>query len=130
MLFLTYTLKKAQPLSFHKKMGFHVIELPKLPPELKDSVETNKVFLRAKFISSEKKEDFDMIAQKDPYIESAYQQIQIISQDEQKRLEYEKKKKAIRNHNQMTFEAKQRGIAIGEQRGRDQGEYDKSIYIP
>ncbi len=39
-------------------------------------------------------------------------------------------KKAIRNHNQMTFEAKQRGIAIGEQRGRDQGEYDKSIYIP
>ncbi len=94
MLFLTYTLKKAQPLSFHKKMGFHVIELPKLPPELKDSVETNKVFLRAKFISSEKKEDFDMIAQKDPYIESAYQQIQIISQDEQKRLEYEAREKS------------------------------------
>ena len=74
---------------FTDKMEFHVIELPKLPPELKDNVENDKVFLWAKNISSEKKEDFDMIAQKDPYIKSAYQQLQIISQDKQKRLEYE-----------------------------------------
>jgi len=129
MLFLTYTLKKAQPLSFHKKMGFHVIELPKLPPELKDNVENDKVFLWAKFISSEKKEDFDMVAQKDPYIDSAYQQLQIISQDKQKRLEYEARQKAILDYNQYMYEAEQRGREQGEKVGREQGEKEKGIQI-
>ena len=36
-----------------------------------------------------------MIAEKDPYIKSAYDQLQRISQDEQKRLEYEAREKAI-----------------------------------
>jgi predicted transposase/invertase (TIGR01784 family) len=114
---------------FTDKMEFHVIELPKLPPELKDNVENDKVFLWAKFISSEKKEDFDMIAQKDPYIKSAYQQLQIISQDKQKRLEYEAREKAVRDHNQMMFEAKESGRKEGIEIGKEQGEYNKSIQI-
>ncbi len=114
---------------FTDKMEFHVIELPKLPPELKDNVENDKVFLWAKFISSEKKEDFDMIAQKDPYIKSAYQQLQIISQDKQKRLEYEAREKAVRDHNQMMFEAKESGKKEGIEIGKEQGEYNKSIQI-
>ena len=107
---------------FTDKMEFHVIELPKLPPELKDDIENEKVFLWAKFISSEKKEDFDMIAQKDPYIDSAYQQLQIISQDKQKRLEYEARQKAILDYNQYMYEAEQRGREQGEKVGREQGE--------
>ena len=107
---------------FTDKMEFHVIELPKLPPELKDNVENGKIFLWAKFISSEKKEDFDMIAQKDPYIDSAYQQLQIISQDKQKRLEYEARQKAILDYNQFMYEAEQRGKEQGEKIGREQGE--------
>ena len=110
-------------------MGFHVIELPKLPPELKDNVENGKIFLWAKFISSEKKEDFDMIAQKDPYIDSAYQQLQIISQDKQKRLEYEARQKAILDYNQFMYEAEQRGKEQGEKIGREQGEKEKGIQI-
>lgn len=51
-----------------------------------------------------------MIAQKDPYIKSAYDQLQIISQDEQKRMEYEAREKAIRDYNQGIYEAEQRGI--------------------
>ena len=110
-------------------MEFHVIELPKLPPELKDNVENGKIFLWAKFISSEKKEDFDMIAQKDPYIDSAYQQLQIISQDKQKRLEYEARQKAILDYNQFMYEAEQRGKEQGEKIGREQGEKEKGIQI-
>ena len=91
------------------------MELPKLPPELKDNSDNDKVYLWAKFIHSEKKEEFDMIAEKDPYIESAYKQLQIISQDKQKRLEYEARKKAVRDYNQGMFEAEQRGIEMGEQ---------------
>ncbi len=101
-------------------MEFHVIELPKLPPELKDNNDTDKVYLWAKFISSEKKEEFDMVAEKDPYIESAYKQLQIISQDKQKRLEYEAREKAMRDYNQGIFEAEQRGEKRGEQRGKQE----------
>ncbi len=59
-----------------------------------------------------------MIAEKDPYIKSAYDQLQIISQDEQKRLEYEAREKAILDYNQGMYEAEQRG----EQRGRQYSE--------
>ena len=98
------------------KMEFHVIELPKLSKELKE--DSSSVELWAKFINAEKREEFDMIAEKDPYIKSAYGQLQIISQDKQKRLEYEAREKAIRDHNQLIFEAERRGEARGEARGR------------
>ena len=63
-----------------------------------------------------------MVAQKDPYIDSAYQQLQIISQDKQKRLEYEARQKAILDYNQYMYEAEQRGSEQGEKVGREQGE--------
>lgn len=96
-------------------MEFHVLELPKLPKELKDS--SDNILLWAKFINAERKEEFEMIATKDPYIASAYQKLQVISQDKQKRLEYEAREKAIRDYNQYMYEANQRGIEIGEKRG-------------
>lgn len=97
------------------KMEFHVIELSKLPKELKE--DTSDILLWAKFISAEREEEFDMLATKNPYIKSAYEQLQVISQDKQKRLEYESREKAIRDHNQMLYEAKQLG------------EYEKTISI-
>ncbi len=97
------------------KMEFHVLELPKLPPELKDG--SSDILLWAKFINSERKEEFDMLAAKNPYIGSAYEHLQVISQDREKRLEYEAREKAIRDYNQGILEAEQRG----EDRGRAQG---------
>lgn len=80
------------------KMEFHVIELPKLPEELREGC--SDIELWARFINAEGKEEFDMLAQKDPYIESAYEHLQVISQDREKRLEYEARQKAIRDYNQ------------------------------
>ena len=102
------------------KMEFHVIELPKLPKKLKEN--TSDIELWAKFINAEREEEFDMLAKQNPYIESAYKKLQIISQDKQKRLEYEAREKAIRDYNQSMYEAEQRGIEIGEQRGIEIGE--------
>jgi len=99
------------------KMEFHILELTKLPEKLKEN--SDDLLLWAKFISSERKEDFEMVASKDKYIASAYQKLQVISQDKQKRLEYEAREKAIRDYNQSMFEA--------EQRGREAGEYDNKI---
>ena len=99
---------------YSDKMEFHVIELPKLPAELKE--DCTELELWAKFINAEQKEEFDMIAEKNPYIDSAYKQLQVISQDKQKRLEYEAREKAIRDYNQGIYEAEQRGEQRGEQR--------------
>ena len=97
------------------KMEFHVLELPKLPKELKE--DSSDIELWGRFISAERKEDFDMLAEKNMYIGSAYQHLQVISQDEEKRLEYEARAKAIRDYNQIMLEAEQRGEARGEARG-------------
>jgi len=64
----------------------------------------------------------DMLAQKNQYIESAYERLQVISQDKEKRLEYEAREKAILDHNQMMLEAEERGEERGEKRGEERGE--------
>ena len=48
------------------KMKFHILELSKLPKELKE--DTSDILLWAKFISAEKEEEFTMLATKNPYI--------------------------------------------------------------
>jgi predicted transposase/invertase (TIGR01784 family) len=106
------------------KMEFHVIELPKLPQEVREGCSDIKLW--ARFINAEKKEVFDMLAKNDPYIGSAYQRLQLISQDRQMRMEYETREKAIRDYNEGMLEAEERGeergrkegISIGEERGR------------
>ena len=80
-----------------------------------------KLELWAKFINAEKQEEFAMIAEKDPYIQSAYNQLQVISQDKQKRLEYEARQKAILDHNQSILEAEQRGREEGIKEGIQEG---------
>lgn len=89
------------------KMELHVIELPKLSKELKN--DCSSLELWARFINAEKKEEFDMLAQRDSYIASAYGQLQMVSQDREKRLEYEARQKAIWDYNQMMREAEERG---------------------
>ncbi len=103
---------------FTDKMEFHVLELPKLPKELQ---EDNDILLWAKFISAERKEEFNMLAAKNTYIEKAYQQLQVISQDKQKRLEYEAREKALRDYNQLMAEAEQKGLQQGLKRGIERG---------
>ncbi len=95
------------------KMEFHVIELPKLPGELRE--ESDRVELWARFIGAERKEEFDMLAKKDPYIESAYEHLQVISQDREKQWEYEAREKAVRDYNEGMLEAEERGLARGEE---------------
>ena len=101
------------------KMEFHVMELPKLPRELKE--DSSAIELWGKFISAERKEDFEMVVGKNIYIDNAYRHLQFISQDEEKRMEYEAREKAIRDYNQGMFEAEQRGVNKGLEQGRAEG---------
>ena len=108
-------------LLFTDKMEFHVIELPKLPEKLKDS---DDILLWAKFINAEKKEEFDMLSNRNEYIDSAYDHLKIISQDEKKRAEYEAREKAIRDHDQMMWESRE----TGKKEGIEIGRKEQAIY--
>lgn len=92
------------------QMEFHTIELPKLPAELKDG---DDILLWAKFLGSEKKEEFDMLSNRNEYIDHAYEHLKVINQNEKIRIEYEAREKAIRDHEQIMLESREEGIDIG-----------------
>lgn len=62
-----------------------------------------------------------MLASRNKYIESAYEQLRVISQSAEKRLEYEAREKAIRDHNQMMYEARSEGLKQGIEEGLERG---------
>ena len=112
------------------KMEFHVIELPKLPEKLKKG---DNILAWAKFINAERREEFEELAGMDTYIEAAYNHLQVISQDDKKRMEYEARQKAIRDYNEGMLESHERGLRQGRVEGRAEGlmegERKKSIDI-
>ena len=109
------------------KMEFHVLELPKLPKELKEN--SNDLLLWAKFINAEKKEEFEMLSRENASISRAYEKLQVISQDRQKRMEYEAREKAVRDYNQMMKESRESGLELGRAEGIGVGEKRKAFEI-
>ena len=77
-------------------------------------------------IRRKNREEFENKTKKDEYIEEAYNELKKLSLDEQKRLEYELRQKAVRDHNMMLKSAEKLGEKLGEKRGieigRKQGE--------
>ena len=90
-------------------MKFYVIELPKLPEEIRG---TNNMYLWAKFIASENKEEMEMLANENQDIDKAYKRLQVISSDEEKRREYELRERAIRDTLSLTAQYKEEGEMI------------------
>ena len=94
-------------------MEIYVLELKKLPPEQKkEPLIVNSM----RFLSAEKKEDFEKMAEEDTYINEAYEVLQKLSADERKRLEYEARQKAILDYNSQMSSSREEGIRIGEAR--------------
>lgn len=62
-----------------------------------------------------------MLASRNKYIKSAYEQLRVISQSTEKRLEYEAREKAIRDYNQVMYEAQTRGLKEGLEQGMKEG---------
>ena len=78
----------------------HLIELPKIP---KNSDGTY-LYKWAKFFTAKTREEFQMITQGDKYLEAAFKRLEVISQDEEKRLEYTARQKALYDHNTLMEE--------------------------
>jgi len=97
-------------------LNIYVLELKKLPPEQKDEP---LIIKWMRFLSAERKEDFEKMAEEDTYINEAYEVLQKLSADERKRLEYEARQKAIRDYNSQMQSSLEKGIQIGEERGEN-----------
>ena len=106
-------------LKYTDLMEIYVLELKKLPPEQKDEPLVVKWM---RFLSAERREDFEKMAEEDTYINEAYEVLQKLSADERKRLEYEARQKAILDYNSQMSSSREEGIRIGEARGEARGE--------
>ncbi|MCD8347711.1 MAG: Rpn family recombination-promoting nuclease/putative transposase, partial [Lachnospiraceae bacterium] len=104
-------------------LEIQILELKKLPKEVP---EDDNVISWMRFFSGKKVEDFQTMANKNEYIGEAYNTLVNLSADEQKRLEYEAREKALRDYNAaISYAQKQgeaRGMEIGETRGIEIGE--------
>ena len=61
------------------------------------------------------------MAEKNEYINEAYQILKNISADDRKRIEYESREKAIRDYNHLIYMAKKEGMEEGIEKGIEKG---------
>lgn len=96
---------------YSDKMELQILELKKLPPEVKTGED---ITAWMKFFSGKNREEFKDMAKTNEYIDEAYNTLINLSADEQKRLEYEAREKALKDYNTQISSAEKRG----EQRTR------------
>lgn len=97
------------------KFEIHILELTKLAQYEYPQTE----LLRwAQFFGAKSREEMQMLAEKDKYIDKAYRRLEEMSVDEQKRWEYEMRQKAIRDQRHMLASGRREGEKIGELQGK------------
>lgn len=74
-----------------------------------------------RFLGGKCREDFKKMAENNSTFEEAYDVLDRLSADEKKRLEYEARQKAIRDHDIMMKTAKRLGLEAGIAEGREKG---------
>lgn len=75
----------------------------------------------ARFFNGEEKEELKMLAKSDEFVQKAYDKLVDISADEEKRLEYEAREKAIRDYNNIISSGWVRGCEQGRKEGIQEG---------
>jgi predicted transposase/invertase (TIGR01784 family) len=99
-----------------------ILELSKLP-KFSDKTKGDEEVMRwMRFFNGRKKEEFADMAKGDEYLGEAYQALLKLSADEEKRLEYEAREKALRDYNSQMQSARKQGWKQGEEIGRKRGE--------
>ena len=104
---------------YNDKMEIQVLELKKLPKKIRKGEELVNWM---RFFNGKSKEDFRRMAKESIFLEEAYETLQRLSADDIKRLEYEAREKALRDHNSFVGSARRQGEKIGEKRGEKRGE--------
>ena len=99
-------------------MEIQILELRKLPNDLTNS---SDIINWMRFLGGKSRKEFEHMAKTDEYIEEAYRELGRLSADEQAKLEYEAREKAIRDYNSQMNSALRRGMRKGIEQGMEQG---------
>ena len=100
-------------------MEIHVLELGKLPPE--DQNEEG-IIRRMRFLNAKSRKELKEMAKQDEYFGEAYEELERLSADEKKRLEYETRLKYKRDKYAQLHYATRIGREEGERIGREEGQ--------
>ena len=101
-------------LQYSDKFEIHVLELPKL--EKYDYPET-ELLKWARFFNATDKEELEMAAEGHEYTQKAYDRLVELSADEEKRMEYEERQKALRDYQHMMNSGWRQGVSDGREEG-------------
>lgn len=93
------------------KFEIHILELPKIT---KYEYPQTELLNWAQFFGAKSREEIQMLAEKDEYINKAYRRLEEMSADEQKRWEYEMRQKAIRDQRHMLASGRREGERNGK----------------
>ena len=99
-------------------MEIHVLELGKLPPE--DQNEEG-IIRWMRFLNAKSRKELKEMAKQDEYFGEAYEELERLSADEKKRLEYETRLKYKRDKYAQLHYATRIGREEGERIGREEG---------
>lgn len=108
-------------------LELHILELPKLPKvraklEQDEMVSDDEMVLQwMEFFSCKTQEDFETMAKQDEYMEEAVNTLFKLSADEQKRVDYEAREKAIRDDRAKLDWATKVGFDEGLAKGLAEG---------
>lgn len=108
------------------KMEIHILELPKLAQK---EYPASELLDWVRFLSADSREEMERMAEKNEYLEKAYERLKFMSADEIKRREYLAREMAIRDHNYLMGENLRKGRAQGIAEGRTEGEVIKLISL-
>jgi predicted transposase/invertase (TIGR01784 family) len=95
----------------------YTLELPKLPAR----ADGTAVWEWMQFLRSKRKEEFEMVAEKNPEIRKAVDTLYELSADERTRAEYEMHMRAVRDRAWLKDEGVQEGLRKGRQEGWQKG---------
>jgi len=109
--------EKETGILFTDLIEIHTLELSKIPM----APDNTKKYEWLQFLSAEREEEFQMIAEKNPVIQKAYFELKRLSQDEENQYLYEARQKIVMDENSRLFSARREGLKEGREEGKKEG---------
>ncbi len=115
---------------FNDLFEYHIIELPKISEKNFTELEDDNLLSWARFINSDDKEEMKMLSEKNHGIKAAYDELEALSNDEERRAIYEAREKAIMDYNVQNPAAREeRARREGKIEGKKEGQKEEKIAI-
>ena len=116
---------------YSDKLEVHILELPKLKYYNNNTrnISNNSLYDWCKFFSIENKKELLSMYGKNEYIDKACDHIKHLSADEEKKLEYDLRFKALCDYNTQMHSSYNRGVKAGIEQGLEQGKFDTIINL-